>query len=531
MESRRCVLLVALVVVVAVGITSPVGHHHAGEDGGAHLLQQNPSPASRDLQFVMNKKDPFGHLEGHATAETAVQQVELLQAMNARWVKEHCWEAAARGSKGSQTCCTAKSGKASCLPKFIVAGTQKSGSTALTMLLDEHPHVIMSDVKEVHFFDTPPKYAKGIESYLRHFPEVSMEVGGKEKPEFITGEATPFYLASRQACENIAADLPGAKLLVVLRDPVDRAYSEYQMKLRRVSEQTAVLAAVDESSAKIRKCFLDPLLTAGADEGGAAAAIYTKKVAECLGPRLTDLPRWEALVIPLTQRIMERGSKASGTSREAAYRTIIEECFPEDPLGGEVRFNRKCHLKYETVLPMDVVMTRETSHLLTCFKGIGETQADLHRMDEAIEACLGTISKGIANQFIYRSLYAIQLYHCSKHVPMEDIYVIDSQRLEDDTASVMGDVFAFLGLEPYEIAPQDLDPEGIHDLVLQKYPAFEVKSGWRLHSEYEAMPEDLRWKLNHFFAAQNRMLADLLGGDWTDVITSWGENTRRRPGK
>eukprot|EP01031_Cornospumella_fuschlensis_P028948 gene28948-34937_t len=71
------------------------------------------------------------------------------------------------------------------------------------------------------------------------------------------GEATPSYIASRQACQRISQDLPQAKLVISLRDPVSRAYSEYQMKRRRVQEHADFVSLVSQHSRDVYACLLD----------------------------------------------------------------------------------------------------------------------------------------------------------------------------------------------------------------------------------------------------------------------------------
>lgn len=103
------------------------------------------------------------------------------------------------------------------LPSWIVVGAQRSSSSSVYKYLVSHPQVAPALVKEVHFFDN--NYCRGIHWYLAHFP--------MRKPGRITGEASPYYLAHPHAASRIARDLPGVKILVVLRNPVDRAYSHY----------------------------------------------------------------------------------------------------------------------------------------------------------------------------------------------------------------------------------------------------------------------------------------------------------------
>jgi len=103
------------------------------------------------------------------------------------------------------------------LPSWIVVGAQRSSSSSVYKYLVSHPQVGPALVKEVHYFDN--NYYRGTNWYLGHFPT---RKGGR-----ISGEASPYYLAHPHATRRIAKDLPEVKILAVLRNPVDRAYSHY----------------------------------------------------------------------------------------------------------------------------------------------------------------------------------------------------------------------------------------------------------------------------------------------------------------
>jgi hypothetical protein len=103
------------------------------------------------------------------------------------------------------------------LPTFVIAGAQKSGTTTLHDLLAQHPQIQMSDPKELHFFDKPR--ARTLDDYADLF-----------RPEHghrAWGESTPFYLYNDRARRAMTAALPDASFVVILREPVSRAYSHY----------------------------------------------------------------------------------------------------------------------------------------------------------------------------------------------------------------------------------------------------------------------------------------------------------------
>lgn len=99
----------------------------------------------------------------------------------------------------------------------MIAGAMRCGTTSLNAYLRSHPQITVSRPKEVHFFDN--QFDRGVDWYLTHFTPTPATRA--------IGEATPDYLYSREAPRRIADTYPEIKLLVLLRDPADRAYSHY----------------------------------------------------------------------------------------------------------------------------------------------------------------------------------------------------------------------------------------------------------------------------------------------------------------
>jgi hypothetical protein len=126
------------------------------------------------------------------------------------------------------------------LPDFVVLGTQKGGTSFFYRLLTEHALVSGAAAKELHFFDN--KFAEGVGWYRRCFSE-GERVGGQRT---ITGEASPSYLFDQQVPQRMARIVPEAKLIALLRNPVDRAYSHYQMEVRRGKETRSFEEATQE---------------------------------------------------------------------------------------------------------------------------------------------------------------------------------------------------------------------------------------------------------------------------------------------
>src|SRR5262249_6973540 len=114
--------------------------------------------------------------------------------------------------------------RARMLPSFLIVGAERCGTTSLYHTLRLHPAVFGTTMhkQEVHFFDT--KYHRGLAWYQSHFPlrvRVRLAAHGMAPQTF---EASPYYMFHPLAPERIYRDLPGVKLLVLVRDPVERAY-------------------------------------------------------------------------------------------------------------------------------------------------------------------------------------------------------------------------------------------------------------------------------------------------------------------
>src|SRR5437899_13018782 len=103
---------------------------------------------------------------------------------------------------------------------FLVAGTQKSGTTALNYYLRRHPYIALPIKKELHFFDNDELFAGGNVPY-----EPRYEMFRPARPGSIVGENTPIYLYWRPALPRMRDYNPAMKLMIVLFKPIDRSLS------------------------------------------------------------------------------------------------------------------------------------------------------------------------------------------------------------------------------------------------------------------------------------------------------------------
>ncbi len=138
------------------------------------------------------------------------------------------------------------------LPTFLIIGLPKAGTTSLASYLAAHPDVFMSAEKELNFFNR----GEHDEAWYRaQFSEA--------RDARAVGEATPTYIVNETALDRIASTLPRARLLVMMRNPVDRAYSHYWWN-RQLAERRDFAAAVRSEMAAGRS---DVPLTPAAGPG------------------------------------------------------------------------------------------------------------------------------------------------------------------------------------------------------------------------------------------------------------------------
>ncbi|GLW07301.1 deacetylase sulfotransferase [Microtetraspora sp. NBRC 13810] len=124
------------------------------------------------------------------------------------------------------------------LPSFLIVGAQRCGTTSLYRALAQHPLVLKPVLRKgVHFFDVA--YRRGLPWYRAHFPlrATAARLHRRFGHRPLAFESSPYYLFHPLAGARIAWDLPGVKLIVLVRDPVERAYSAYLHELARGFEQ------------------------------------------------------------------------------------------------------------------------------------------------------------------------------------------------------------------------------------------------------------------------------------------------------
>jgi hypothetical protein len=180
-------------------------------------------------------------------------------------------------------------------PDFVIIGAKRGGTTSLYNYLLEHPSAAplfpgRQHIKGIHYYDS--NYGRGLAWYRSHFP---LEAAGRHlaRPRLrpaVAGEASPYYLFHPLAAQRLARDFPEARIIVNLRDPVERAYSHFKEATHHRRETLGFEAALEAENGRLR----------GEAERIAAEPGYLSPAHEHLSylsqSRYLDmLPRWFAL--------------------------------------------------------------------------------------------------------------------------------------------------------------------------------------------------------------------------------------------
>jgi len=123
------------------------------------------------------------------------------------------------------------------LPDFLIIGAQKAGTTSLLSYLGQHPNVTPGFNKEPRYFTS--FFAQPLSVYRSNFPLQHAVL-----PERMTGEATPYYLFHPDVPERVQAVLPDVKIIVLLRNPVDRCISHYFHEKKYAHEDLSLQEAL-----------------------------------------------------------------------------------------------------------------------------------------------------------------------------------------------------------------------------------------------------------------------------------------------
>ena len=139
------------------------------------------------------------------------------------------------------------------LPNFLIAGFNRSGTHSLFEYMGQHPNILNASRREIHYFTL--SYWRGLNWYKSYFPTSIYRnfCEKKTQQKFLTGEATPHYVFHPLAMKRIKELLPNVKLIVVLRNPVENAYSHFQHYKRGGIEKDSFEEAIRTDAQRFEK--------------------------------------------------------------------------------------------------------------------------------------------------------------------------------------------------------------------------------------------------------------------------------------
>ncbi|WP_151526763.1 sulfotransferase domain-containing protein [Serinicoccus kebangsaanensis] len=175
-------------------------------------------------------------------------------------------------------------------PQFLLIGGQRCGTTSLFRALMQHPRVIRPSFhKGINYFDV--SYHRGPEWYAAHFP-LQRRAEASTAPESpVAFEASGYYMFHPWAAERIAADLPDIKLVALLRDPVERAYSAWKHEHARGFETASFEDALELEDERVR-----PEVTRMRKDPGYYSAVHRHQAYRGRGEYLDQLRRYTSLL-------------------------------------------------------------------------------------------------------------------------------------------------------------------------------------------------------------------------------------------
>lgn len=139
------------------------------------------------------------------------------------------------------------------LPDFLIIGGQRCGTTSLYRYLARHPAVMPAILnKGIHYFDT--NFDKGVGWYRSHFPTLlgkRIRARRVRATRVLTGEGSPYYAFHPLVARRAADLIPDARSILMLRDPIERAYSHYQHEVARGFEELSFEEALEAEETRL----------------------------------------------------------------------------------------------------------------------------------------------------------------------------------------------------------------------------------------------------------------------------------------
>lgn len=469
-----------------------------------------------------------------------------------------------------QRCCLGHSGL-TCFPNLVIVGAQKAGTTALHSYLLFHPNLLPGKKKELHVFDLDRNFMDVTSRFRAHLPTIPTTPTSWNNTSAsrmqITLDSSPSYIADSRACTRMSSTLhPDARFIMLLREPVERLWSDVQMKKRRVDVQDELLLdLVPRFHKQVYDCIqsvfyrMPGRISIGSSSASSSSSRSSspfrdlpsnpKDFKHCVPPEISKHARFPAFsryIQVRTPHTVKFVNECLAKSPEA-----VIECVQSDEFRGKILT--------EKMPDIPRVIYAEAEHLTRIFANQGccvsynltidtnssqpmnvsikETQDDaaplnLRQLTQGggggvrggrlgHQECKGCgcscmprspMMSDISKNFIWRSMYHPQLVHCFQTIDRDRFLFLDMRDLRRDAAGTLSKVFKHAGLP-------DLDVSSItHDQALalfnKFYPEFGTISGWSrggFVKDEKSIPEDLKRFLRDFFRPFNQQLFEFLG--------------------
>ena len=314
--------------------------------------------------------------------------------------------------------CWKERGTTSCLPHFFILGEMKCGTTTLYHLLRKHPRVVVPRVKEPRFLQ-PGRFAQTtVSRYKVNFDETA-----RRDDDAVTFDASPVYLRSPAARTWISRWLPDARLITLVRDPVQRAYSHVQMGREWMASKCTQQHELHALAP------LMPHLTFTALMERSLVQVLWNQCQEKLGrgPRAPASFKW--LALPEAERLAARHGATLGGGGASEVDAPLYDCLVRADGGLVDKFRDELAGDYRP----------------RARGGRGARQGG-----EAARPLLGddALPAGRAHE---GSMYAAELEEWAKLFPRAQLRVLHTDDLTRRAQPMMDDLFRFLGLPPIRV--------------------------------------------------------------------------------
>merc|ERR1719284_467756 len=382
-----------------------------------------------------------------------------------------------------------------CLPFFFIIGAQKAGTTALFSYMLKSENVLPPRRKELHFFDRGGQTSKRKGSEKAHSGMLQSYASrlhpNKDPVKQLSVDPTPSYVLTSRAAESLRLWLPQAKAILLVREPVSRAFSEYQMVVRRRANWDFLLDEVDKNAGHVYGCI--------------------QKMVE---------------VFP-ESRIAER-SKIRNPNKDSGE---LKACLPESVQDAAfehrlLRFLEGSIRDKQQLVKLFVTSNSDTRvHLNRSFqadeklrhnfeKRVKDEMHDLERCTEegAINprcSTTGRTSDIESGGHLFRGLYGQQIRQWLQSFPPNQLHIVPHSQFLKDSLRVVSSVSDFIGIRPF--LSQPLSAAELDDNINRRFPEF-WKEGWLINGTgtYEPLSGQLKVELLRFFEPFNQDLAELL---------------------